>query len=302
MCSSDLYNNTSNQNTDYRYSHHTSNQQQTSNQQMLYGINGGRTPGANSTSNNNNTVIYNFPKRDNYKKGSGAKAVAVMIVSIAIFSIFIGIASSMDELSNDDDTEKRGGIDSVEIVLPDISMPDIPNISIPDINIPDLSDDPLTYKLYTKYGNESTLYLLDYQKGDIIEDALTDDAKNKLVYPEKSLRENLREVTLVFYVDGIGNENDIPELESMTLISESEAGAICVSYSYDVQIDTANLLNNQYQIFAKFIIPDGISHMGLDIYYNTESEPQGYAYINKFSYKVLDAWNGRESDDTSEPS
>ena len=294
-----LYNNTNTANNadqaNKRYSHHTSNQHLTSNQQMLYGINGGRAPGTSYDRPN----TYNYPPKGQQKYAQGSNKAAVLLIAIiAMISIMVGVISAgIDDNNREEKNAKSNkSIDSLDIELPDISMPDIPDI---DISIPDFSfdyDDPNDHVLSAEYGS-GTINLLDYSDNGIVDDALTNETKRTRFYPTQEVLESdikYREITLSLKVDGIENSNDMPVLEEMILYSMNSGTMDCISYGYDIKSD--DLSNKQYKISISFLIPETVETFNLDIMYNTKDQPNGYSYIDKFSYKVLDAINGRGSD------
>ena len=288
-----IYNDRTDQQENYRYSHHTSNQSITSNQQMLYGLNAGKAP----DDPGRETIIYNFPPRNNskYSKGSNSKAAAVAIVSVTVFFLIVGAISAIDERNNNKkDDNKSSGMGSISIELPDVDIPSIPDINIPDINIPGINgNDTSAKKLSDKYGS-GKITLSGCEKGDIVDNPLNDDEKKEYVYPVDELinsGEKYREITLKFLVNGISRKEDLPELDEMILVSTTEDNMMCVSYGYDMKTDTVADKNGDFGIKVRFIVPEKSDEFGLDICYTTPDNPGGYATIQRFDYSILDQNN-----------
>ena len=270
----------------FRYSSHNSGS--TSNQQMLYGINGGRTPGSVQRSSYN--YGYSSNSNSNYSKGSGGKAIAVIVVSIIIFIVFINIIALIDENTDKDDAKSNKSIGSVDIEMPDLSIPDvkIPDISVPDFNFNDI----LGHNPSTDYG-DNTIYILGYSKSQTVKDALTDPAKHNNVYPiegTKGETADYQEVMFSFYVDVNDSTKELPEIEEMTLFSSISGETSCVSYGYDIFIDDSNLKNGKMTISVSFLVPENADNFSLHIYYLFNNE-YANSYIDNFTYNSLDEMN-----------
>ena len=277
-----LYGNQQQNEDKFRYSHHTSNTDITSNQQMLYGINAGKAP---STSSNNTPLTYNFPptNKTKYSKGSNSKAAIVVIISVVIFIMIINILEEITDNTNNNDNNETKTISSVEI------------------NNSGKSDPYYEHELSAKYG-EYTLYISNYQHGEKVID-FKDKKHIGYTYPEGDYYKNdkFRELMFEFLIQSEDPNAKVPELDEILLYAYNSEDKLCYCNGYDI-IKTPTKTEGEYTMLVTFLLPDSAEKYDLSISYVTSDNNEQHSMINDFTTELIDEWNGKHNDGSSDSS
>lgn len=269
----------------FRYSHHTSNQDLTSNQQMLYGINAGKAP---STSSAPTTITYNFPPRTNqtkYSKGSNSKAAIVIIISVVIFIMIINIleevSDSVGNSNNDNETMSNAEV------------------------IADSQKDPYyEHEMTAQYG-EYTMHISNYKYGDKEIDPNKSRKYQGYSYPSGEwdiTHDTFREMMLEFLIQTDHPEAEVPDLDDMLLYAYNEAGELCACNGYNSILTPSKNTEGEYTLVITFLVPKKAVNYDLGITYSTTGQAEQYSRIEKFTTELIDEWNGKHNDGSSEAS
>lgn len=270
----------------FRYSHHTSNTDYTSNQQMQYGINGGKMPGANSYGANNSfSSFQGRSSQQRYAKGSNSKAVGVVIICVVIFILII---NAFEEIADYSEEKKQEASSSNSISAVDVSKIN------PKIDL------PLQQELVADYG-EYKIKLTNYQYGDKKIDPKKKEANDKS-YPSSEWdmsKEKFTELMFEFTITGEQGA-ELPNADTLVLYAFNKDGEVCWCNGYDCIVTASNDKNGEYIMLVTFLVPESANEFDCNIYFSSSKVKDGFASFQKFTTDMIDKQNGKKNDGSSD--
>ncbi|MBR1749815.1 MAG: hypothetical protein IJ740_02880 [Ruminococcus sp.] len=245
-------------------------------------------PGQNNRMNFGQTPLtYNFPpsqNRSNYKKGSSAGAMIIVIVSIMMFIILINIFAEVEDSS---DSSKHSSHNTVE----EVSIAQTDAFEEQKQTLEDITDDGCYKYKVTDYiiGKENI------KPGD----------KN---YEDYKLNN--------YYEDGTMTDDDLFEL---TLKFDCEKLQESANYKYDLTDSWLDVRNASDElvvctpvtkeevddvIFVKFYVPVSATEYACDLFLEKDIDHNETedVYIPYFTFDLIDEAKNREQTDSSKAS